>query len=182
MPLCPGEPGLQLYPTGIDIAEAESLCGVSLPHSLSLGKPESPMRHPTAAHLQICSWAPFFFTIPSREGVGVGGAGGDGRGAGEPQGCEGPACALPAPVVTPGAGRHLGSGTGLTPIILILWGKTPWVQRWLQQSSACFSVSRKPLTVLEKIMKEPSCFRAEQKNVCHITDTGGQGEGREEQD
>lgn len=120
----------------------------SLPHALSLGKPESPMRHPTAAHLEICSWAPFFFTIPSWEGVGVGGAGGDGRGAGEPQGCEGPACALPAPVVTPGAGRHLGSGTGLTPIILILWGNTPWVQRWLQQSSACFSVSRKPLTVL----------------------------------
>lgn len=37
-------------------------------------------------------------------------------------------------------------------------------------------------SALEKIMKEPSCFGAEQKNVCHITDTGGQGEGREVQD
>lgn len=40
----------------------------SLPRSLSLGKSESPMRHPAAARLEICSWASFFFISPSSGG------------------------------------------------------------------------------------------------------------------
>lgn len=129
MQSCPGGPGFQLCSIGIGFMKLRSSVQ-SLPHSLSLGKACRCWSHPrdteTGTCLEMRLWAPFSFISPSRRGC---------RGAGEPQDCGGPACPVPvgaAPLVAPGAGRHRGSGRGLTcSIVLIPWGYTSWIQYWI---------------------------------------------------
>ena len=169
---CPGGPGFQLCSIGIGIYEAEKLGAVSatLPFpGEGVQALESPMGHRNS-HLpgDALVGTLLLHLSPSRGG---------GRGAGEPWDCGGPACPVPvgaAPLVAAGAGRHGGSGTGLTcSIVLIPWGNTSWTQYWTQQSSAhLIHLQKAPDSAFKKIVKELSCFRVEKKKVCHVPETG----------